>query len=409
MDYDPEQINHLFANLLSNAIKFTPSGGEVVVRIFRNQDMFGIEVEDTGIGIAEKDIPHIFDRFYQADSSNTRSVDGSGIGLAYAHELVKLMGGDISVKSILGKGSTFRISLPICHEAPLIEKASQEEGIPSNLPGTAGTTTLVDLEKEPADSSDMPQVLIIEDNADVVTYLRSILSHRFKIDIAYNGRIGTEKALENIPDIIVSDVMMPEKDGFEVCDSLKNDERTSHIPIILLTAKADVASRISGLRRGADVYLSKPFDRDELLVQLEMLLERQKRMVAWFSRTIRGESMVGLPEPENDEIVLFENAFIQKVRSIIEANYEDENFALPQLCLKIGMSRSQLFRKMTALINTSPSDFIRSFRLSKARSLLETTDLTVSEVSFQVGYKDVAHFSRSFQEEFGVPPSATRK
>jgi AraC-like DNA-binding protein len=203
--------------------------------------------------------------------------------------------------------------------------------------------------------------------------------------------------------------MMPEKDGFQVCDILKDDQRTSHIPILLLTAKADAASRITGLRRGADVYLSKPFDREELLVQLEMLMERQKRLVAWFTRTLRGESMVALPDPENEEMVLLENAFIQKVRNIIEANYEDENFALPQLCLKIGMSRSQLFRKMTALINTSPSDFIRSFRLAKAKTLLETTDLTVSEVTYQVGFKDVAHFSKSYQEEFGFPPSATWK
>jgi DNA-binding response OmpR family regulator len=366
-------------------------------------------VKDTGIGIAEKDIPHIFDRFYQADSSNTRSVDGSGIGLAYAYELVNLMGGDITVKSTLGEGSTFLITLPICHEAPMIEQAFQGGGIPSYKPLTAGTSNSVDSEKGPADSSIMPQLLIIEDNPDVVTYLRSILTSKFNVDVAYNGKIGIEKALENIPDIIISDVMMPEKDGFEVCETLKNDERTSHIPIILLTAKADVASRISGLRRGADVYLSKPFEREELLVQSEMLLERQKRMAAWFYRTLRGESMVVLPDPESEESVHFENAFIQKVRGVVEANYTDEDFALPQLCLKIGMSRSQLFRKMTALINTSPSDFIRSFRLYKAKTLLETTDLTVSEVAFQVGFKDVAHFSRSFQEEFGLPPSAARK
>jgi len=409
MDYDPEQINHLFVNLLSNAIKFTPSGGEVVVRIFQREDKFCIEVEDNGIGISQEDLPHIFDRFYQADNSNTQSVDGTGIGLAYTQELVKLMGGDISVKSTLGQGSIFIVSLPVRKEALRLEQALQEGDFPLFKPDIPGTKGPEDSETEPAVASNLPHLLIIEDNPDVVTYLRIILKNSFKIDIAYNGKIGIEKAMENIPDIIISDVMMPEKDGFEVCDTLKNDEKTSHIPIILLTAKADAASRITGLRRGADVYLSKPFDEEELAVQLEMLMTRQKRMVAWFSKTLDGKRVESIPDVENQEIIQVESAFIQKVRNILEANYADENFALPQLCLKIGMSRSQLFRKMTALINISPSDFIRSFRLAKAKHLLETTDMTVSEVTFQVGYKDVAHFSKSYHEEFGFPPSATRK
>ncbi|PLW94300.1 MAG: hypothetical protein C0591_13085 [Marinilabiliales bacterium] len=407
MDYDPELIKHILINLVSNAIKFTPSGGEVIVRISQQNEKLGIEVNDTGIGIAEKDIPHIFDRFYQVDNSITRPGEGTGIGLAHTHELVKLMGGEISVKSILGKGSSFFVNLQVRNEAPPFEPGF-ENGLTiqsSQLP--TYTSFSHDNEPQLVTDSTLPQLLIIEDNPDVVTYLRSILGKLFQLEIAYNGKIGIEIALNNIPDIIISDVMMPEKDGYEVCDTLKNDERTSHIPIILLTAKADASSRIAGLRRGADVYLSKPFDKEELLVQLDMLIERQKRMVAWFSRTSNRDKTEVLPVSEQEESIRVENAFLQKVREIIEANYPDENFALSQLCEKIGMSRSQLFRKMKALINTSPSDFLRSFRLEKAKSLLETTDLNVSEVTFQVGYKDVAHFSRSYQEKFGFLPSET--
>ncbi|MFK8010386.1 MAG: helix-turn-helix domain-containing protein, partial [Saprospiraceae bacterium] len=209
---------------------------------------------------------------------------------------------------------------------------------------------------------------------------------------------------ENIPDLIISDVMMPQKNGFEVCDFLKNDERTSHIPIILLTAKADSDSKIVGLKRGADAYLSKPFDKEELLVRLEKLVERQKKMVTYFSKkNFITENPI--EEITLEEAIQIEDVFIQKVKKIIEENYSDENFALPQLCQKIRMSRSQLFRKMKALVDTSPSNFIRTYRLEKAKHFLETTEMNVSEVSWEVGFKDVSHFSKAFQNVFGYLPS----
>ena len=409
MDFDPEQTKQVLVNLISNALKFTPSGGEVLVRLVLHENKLDIEVKDSGIGIAEAELPRIFNRFYQVDGSLSRPGEGTGIGLAHTQELVKLMGGDISVTSKPDKGSSFVVSLHVRRDAPPLEEGTKAGKNRSWSHSTTGVTAAADQEGDSPVIRALPHLLIIEDNSDVVTYLRSILGGRYQLDIAYNGKIGIEKALQDIPDLIVSDVMMPEKDGFEVCDTLKNDDRTSHIPVILLTARADAASRISGLRRGADVYMSKPFDKEELLVQLEMLVERQKRMAAWFSRKIRGEDGATEPDAENQEAIQVESAFVQKVRNIIEANYTDENFALPQLCLQVGMSRSQLFRKMTALIDTSPSDFIRSFRLDRAKHLLETTDMNVSEVTYQVGYKDIAHFSRSFQEEFGFPPSATKK
>jgi len=410
MDYDPEQLKQIVTNLISNAIKFTPSGGEVVVRTKQENKQLLLQVSDTGVGIDEEKLPFVFDRFYQAENFKIGQENSTGIGLAHTQELVKLMGGTIGVESKPGKGARFTVTLPINNQAQSIESniIPQQEGYQS---GEAITESTVQSSTEHAAPSTKvpvsatggrPQLLIVEDNPDVVTYLKSCLNGIYQVDVAYNGLIGIEKATENIPDLIISDVMMPEKNGYELCDTLKNDERTSHIPIILLTAKADASSRITGLRRGADVYLAKPFNSEELLVRLDKLVERQKRMVAYFS------AKSPTPEVKEAEIQI-EDEFIKKVRKIIEQHYQDEDFALPQLCHKISMSRSQLYRKLKALTGQSPSDFIRSYRLQKAKALLETSDMNVSEVAWEVGYKDVAHFSRSYQEVFGFSPSATNK
>ena len=427
MDYDPEQIKQVLTNLISNALKFTPSGGEVAVRVravnlpgLQDLESLELAVTDTGIGIAEKDLPHVFDRFYQVDGSHTRKGEKTDIGLAHTQELMKIMGGEISVESEVGKGATFLVRLPIAKNPPISVPASNRvtSSHPVTTPseGLLNFQSLVNLpESHPLTSPDnlslithnsaLPQLLIIEDNPDVVVYLKSCLDGLYQLDVAYNGKIGIEKALENIPDLVISDVMMPEKDGYQVCDTLKNDERSSHIPIILLTAKADAASKMAGLRRGADAYLTKPFDKEELLLQLEVLAEKQKRLLAHFSRVNPAAAIA--PNPE--DAFELEDAFVQKVTQIVAEHFADEDFGLPQLCQKTGLSRSQLFRKMKALMDTSPSDFIRSYRLNKAKILLETTRLNVSEVAWQTGYKNRGHFSTAFQEEFGFPPSATSK
>ena len=408
MDYDPEQLKQVVTNLISNAVKFTPSGGEVTVRAKEENKQLFLEVSDTGVGIDQEKLPFIFNRFYQADSSATRRGEGTGIGLAHTQELVQLMGGTIAVESKLGAGTRFTVILPVNNQADLIQDGAipayegqlAGQDMAADLAPASAKSTTMGLDNPASTAGERPQLLLIEDNPDVVTYLKSCLSDIYQLDVAYNGLIGIEKAIENIPDLIISDVMMPEKNGYEVCDTLKNDERTSHIPIILLTAKADASSKIAGLRRGADAYLSKPFDREELLVRLAKLVERQRRMVAYFS------TRSPIPEVKKEDVQV-EDEFIQKVQHLIERHYKDEDFGLPQLCQKIRMSRSQLYRKWKALTGASPSDFIRSYRLNKARDLLETSGLNVSEVAWEVGYKDVAHFSRSYQEAFGFPPSAT--
>ncbi|MEM8526111.1 MAG: two-component regulator propeller domain-containing protein [Bacteroidota bacterium] len=413
MDFDVEQIKQIMTNLISNAVKYTPSGGAIKVKVKQEGAQLFIDIQDTGVGIAPRDLPHIFDRFYQVDASSTRAGEGTGIGLAHTQELVRLMNGTIQVESEAEKGSTFTIELPIVVSDEL-ETTNDEnnslfltEAIVSSLNPQNSTIKTRPSKLKTAPSKlvpqnlKLPQLLLIEDNPDVVTYLKACLHEQYQIDVAFNGKIGIEKAVENIPDLIISDVMMPEKDGYEVCDTLKQDERTSHIPIILLTAKADLPSKIVGLRRGADAYLSKPFDKEELLVRLEMMVEKQRKLAAYFGKN--GESRVEVAVLE--EAVKVEHQFIQKIRKIVEQHYANDQFGLPQLCQKAGMSRSQLYRKMKALIDTSPSDFIRSYRLQQAKKLLETTDLNVSEAAWDTGFTNLTHFAKVFQEEFGVLPS----
>ncbi len=417
MDFDSRLLEQVLTNLLSNAIKFTESGGIILVKSSRLQlnDNYCLQImiQDSGVGISEEKLPHIFDRFYQVDGPNTRAGEGTGIGLAHAKELVKLMNGDITVESKLGQGTTFWISIPIKNEIEKMEHLDQSSiGENSSHRFTFDEKRINKVANKNRTSvnrnGDLPKLLLIEDNQDVVIYIKSCLEEKYEIEVAYNGKIGIEKAIQQIPDLIISDVMMPEKDGFEVCDFLKNDDKTSHIPIVLLTAKADFTSKIEGLKRGADVYLPKPFNQEELEVRLHSLLLRQQRMINYISNHINnGKKELSSSSAQLSKKTLqLQHVFIQKIESILEENYTDKDFTLSQLCQKIRMSRSQLFRKMKALTGTSPSLFIRTYRLKKAKLLLESTDLNVSEVAWKTGFTSLSHFSRIYQEEFGRSPSS---
>jgi DNA-binding response OmpR family regulator len=408
MDYDPEQLSQVMTNLISNALKFTPSGGEVCVTIGKLETgKLEISVADTGIGISEAELPHIFDRFYQVDGSHTREGEGTGIGLAHTFELVKLMGGDISAESPEysgGKGTVFRVVLPITN------KEKRETGNKAfTIAPVEAPAQIADPEIEDAQ---LPTLLIIEDNPDVVTYLKTCLRGLYRLDVAFNGRIGIERAVETVPDLIISDVMMPEKDGYQVCDTLKKDERTSHIPVILLTAKADAASRISGLRTGADAYLSKPFDKEELLVRLEKLAELRRRMQERYSNWNLSAPPPGQApdqEPAGQEPVSdLEDAFLQKVRMEVENELGNAELNPAQLGRALGLSKSQFYRKMNALTGKAPAIFVRTVRLHRAMELLRSTDMNISEIAYEVGFSDPAYFSRTFSEEFGSAPNENR-
>ncbi len=407
MDYDRDRFLQIIHNLLSNAIKFTPSGGRVILRADLKDKWLYISVADTGAGIPPEELPHLFERFFQAKNQEHARAGGTGIGLSLTRELVKAMNGEISVESTVGVGSTFFVKLPVTNNSAFEEKTMPIEGGIYSLP--VKRTPERD-QATPDQPIPVQTVLLIEDNPDVVEYLSACLQGKFYLDFAYNGSAGIEKALENVPDLIVSDVMMPIKDGFEVVEHLKNDERTSHIPIILLTAKADVESRIKGLRRGADAYLSKPFHQEELLATLENLLEQRRKLQEKFlsQQLAVGSQLPTTDTPLPTADLTLEDAFLQKFRAIVEANLSDPDFEMPQLERALGMSRSQIFRKVKALTGKSPSLFIRSIRLHHGRHLLKTSSLTVSEIAYEVGYSALNNFSDAFLEEFGERPMKVR-
>ena len=398
MDYDPERLIQIVYNLLSNAIKFTPSGGKVVLNAAIVSDSFQLIVTDNGAGIPTADLPHIFDRFYQAKNLEKAKAGGTGIGLALTRELVQLLGGKISVESEWGRGTTFSITLPVHRKAPVEASpvfAAEKERVTKTV-------------RTPGESNpDLPTLLMVEDNPDVVDFLTAGLEPFYNLEYAYNGRSGIEKAIESIPDLIISDVMMPEKDGFEVCQSLREDARTSHIPIVLLTARAGVENRITGLRHGADAYLAKPFHQEELLATLTNLLDLRRKLQARYAIDLdnREPAMDKAPVAESD----IEHAFLQQIRAVVEANLSDEDFESPQLERALGMSRSQIFRKVKALTGNPPTHFVRSIRLHKGRKLLQTTDKTVSEIAYEVGFSSVKYFSDSFLKEFGIRPTDLRE
>lgn len=403
IDYDEDKLLHIVSNLLSNAIKFTPEGGNVYFSVdtaqkSENLEVLQLRVKDTGIGIPEEKLPFIFDRFYQADQNATRKGEGSGIGLSLTRELVKLLKGELEVKSRVEQGTTFIVTLPISREAD--EAPAQQLLLEDKMLGfTAPKPFQTAPSNMPGKEEEIPLALVIEDNPDVVRYLSSCLEGAYKVVTALDGQTGVDTALDLVPDIIVSDVMMPNKDGFEVCDILKNDERTSHIPIILLTARADRASKIKGLRTGADAYLAKPFNREELKVRLEQLIEIRKKIQERYS---------SLQSPAEKDLRTLEDTFLDKVKKVVQEHISDSEFGLLEICRALGLSRSQLFRKLKALTGKSTSLVVRSIRLEQARKLLQNTDLNVSEVAYEVGFKDPSFFSRLFTEEYGEPPSTYR-
>ncbi len=402
MDYDVDKVSYIVGNLVSNAIKFTPKGGSIYVDVNgilndNNEPYLQLKVKDAGIGIAEDKIERIFDRFYQVDDTNIRKGEGTGIGLALVKELVKLLNGIIHVKSEVAEGTEFTVLLPITKNEALAEstyyKISDE-----------WSERLYNLVKNDEaylnENQNTPLVLVVEDNADVSHYIGVSIKDNYRTVSANDGIEGIEKAIELIPDVIISDIMMPGKDGFELCATIKKDERTSHIPVILLTGKADVDSKIEGLQHGADAYIEKPFNRKELLIRLKNLMTLRAEIQKRYSEIDFNQPISELPN--------IENTFLSKIRTIILEHIEEEDFGIVQLCKEIHVSRAQLHRKLIALTGESTSKLVRKIRLEEAKELLSLGELNVSEVAYMVGFKTQAHFSRVFSETFGISPSKYR-
>ncbi len=398
MDTDPHIFEQIINNLLSNAVKFTPSEGTIILEAFHSkaQNALVVRVKDTGIGIATQDLPKVFDRFFQADASSTRKYGGTGIGLALTKEWVQLLNGEINVESRMNEGATFTISLPVTNLA-IIATPHQLKEIPKEAAEYGGRPA-----KGRPSQNELPCLLIVEDHPSFIRYLKSILEDHYQVFEATDGQKGIDLALQLIPDLIITDVMMPEKDGFQLCDALKKDERTNHIPIIMLTAKADVSSRIRGLEKGADAYLPKPFEETELLVRLQKLLEIRKRLQEKYQKSL---PLSGSPADN----MLIADPLLEKVHNCIETNMSDDFFDVHVLSQKVGLDRTQLYRKVKALTGKPPVEIIRAVKMQHARRLLEESERNISEIAFALGFKDPAYFSRVFQREFGKPPKDFRK
>lgn len=380
MAYDPDKLQQIIQNLLSNAIKFTPENGKVILHLRAETEHLQLVVQDTGVGIHAADLPHVFERFYQSQHRDEHgATPGTGVGLALVKELVELMGGKIQVESEFGKGSRFTVQLPL---------ETSIAATPTDEPPEEQTTLL-----PPADAL----ALIIEDNSDVVVYLQECLQSQFKVEAARNGQEGVDKALELVPDIILCDVMMPVKNGYEVSKALKQDERTSHIPIIMLTAKATQADRIRGLKAGVDAYLVKPFDQKELEVRLQQLLQLRQKLQQRYAN--------GLPEtktPSRDD------QFLRKIYDFIQQEIDNDQLSVHDISHHMHLSRMQVHRKLKALTGQSTTQLMRSIRMKNAKQLLEETDMPVAEVAYAVGYSDPNYFTRQFVAYYGTTPRKAR-
>ena len=398
--FDNEKFEKIITNVLSNAFKFTPERGKIMVRAESNDKFLTINISDTGVGIPKEKISKIFDRFYQVNQAHTREYEGTGIGLAFTKELIELHKGTIEVESVEGKGTTFKINIPLGKD-----HLKPEEIIITDDNNSLTIHTEPFLE-EPAiknkfnfiTKNGKPILLIVEDNYDVRNYIKQNLENGFNITEACNGEEGWEKSISQIPDLIISDVMMPKLDGFKLCEKLKSDERTSHIPIILLTAKASSQDKINGFKTGADDYIMKPFEPNELVERIKNLIEQRKRIHDHFRKH-------GLLELDDSKVNNLDKEFLNKVVNTISKNISSESFCVELLAEKLFISRSLLHKKLVSLTGESPVELIRRIRLQKATELMEKKFGNISQIAMEVGFNSSAYFTECFKEQFGISPS----
>ena len=406
---DRDKFEKIVINILANAFKFTPEGGRVEMSVGQDLRHVSIRISDTGIGIPAEKIPKIFDRFYQVDGSHTREQEGTGIGLSLTRELVELHKGAITVESEEGRGSAFTVRLPLgkAHLLPEeiceLEKEQKEEqketglGLAAFAKATDETAT-GEVPKVFFKEAGKPVLLIVEDNADVRQYIRHDLTGEYNILEGVDGVDGWHQSLSQMPDIIISDIMMPKMDGFALCEKLKNDERTSHIPIILLTAKATSEDKIEGFQTGADDYIMKPFEPAELQARLRNLLEQRKRLHEHFRKH-------GLFEIKEQKITSVDQKFLEKVLAVITEQMSEPSFGVEALTEQMAVSRSLLLKKVAALTGEAPVDLIKRTRLNKAAKLIEAGFGNAFQVALEVGFSSPSYFTKCFRKQFGVTPS----
>jgi CheY-like chemotaxis protein len=382
---DEEKLKTIILNLLSNAIKFTPENGSVHVHAAWNNGMFTFEVTDTGCGIPPDELPLIFNRFYQARHTLAKATGGTGIGLSLVKMYTELMQGKILVKSTLNKGSTFSVSLPL-------PKAQTPAAQPQ-------VTALPEPENHKEEAlPEKPLILLIDDADEVRLLLKTCLGSTYRYAEAANGKTGWEATLAYMPDMIISDLMMPVMDGLELCRKIKTDARTRHIPFLMLTAKAGDENKLSGLQGGADEYLVKPFSREELMARVHNLLQLREHI----RRQVRSTM---LTQATPVQAVSAEEQFVLTARRLVEENLTNPALSVEWLAEQLNLGREQCYRKMMAITGIPPSAFIRKIRLHRAAQLLAAKWGPVSQVAYEVGFENLSHFSKAFKEQFGKLPS----
>ncbi len=414
---DPDKVEKVTVNLLSNAFRATPGGGSILVSLGTvtaashslnpfYEKYFEIVVEDTGSGISQEKIDLIFEKYYTSESENTNA-PGAGIGLSYIKDLVYLMQGEIRVESEAGKGSRFMVYLPFvpaketagsaatAGEKPKFQIARQEASL---LLSTY--SDVPDTEKAPAgkDGGDLPRVLVVEDNPDMLHFLENILQEKYQVVTSENGREGLKATLSQSIDLIISDVMMPEMDGITFCEKVKNNFATSHIPIVLLTAKVLDESKLSGYLKGADDYVTKPFNPELLMVRVENLLQQRSQLREVFNK----EFML---TPKSETITSPDEEFLQKLVDLMNENVSEAEFNVESMCKSMHLSHMHFIRKVKQLTGKKPIDLLKSFRMKKAKELLAQQKLTVAEVAYKVGFDLPNSFSRAFKKEFNLTPT----
>ena len=410
--FDRDKLEKILANLLSNAFKFTPEKGKVILAIELTNGKSGkkpvileILVRDSGRGISADNLEKIFDRFYQVSDNHENGKTGTGIGLSLTKELITLQYGHIEVESKVNEGSSFSVKLPLgkehLKENEYIIKDPEEIKKDTLIIKCRIDSDQTPFEKDSGaitEETTKSVVLIVEDNEDVMQHLTQNLEESFLIKRAVHGKEGLEKAAAFIPDLIISDVMMPEMNGMEMCKKLKSEATTSHIPVILLTARADVENIIEGLETGADDYITKPFNIQELITRSNNLIEQRKKLREKYSVQVE-------MEPGKVVVKSADEKFLQHTIEMIEKNMGDCDFDVNNLYPAMNMSRMQLFRKLKALINQSPGELIRSIRLKRAAQLLKQNYGNIAEIAYEVGFNNLSYFAKCFKEKFGVLPS----
>jgi signal transduction histidine kinase/ligand-binding sensor domain-containing protein/DNA-binding response OmpR family regulator len=408
---DGDKIEKVVVNLLSNAFKFTHVGGRVDLSLSTFEEGSAvIVVADTGPGIEAQHLPLLFDRFYQVESQSTRSHEGSGIGLSLVKEFVELHGGSVHVESTVGVGTRFTIKIPTrdpeAVDAHLVERGARDVEVSLDMVPTQPEGRRYPAQETGADplDEDSALVLVVEDNADMRSYIRAHLETSYVVVEAENGSVGIEMARDLVPDLILSDVMMPVMDGIDFCRVAKTDERTSHIPIILLTARAEVADRIEGFESGADAYMPKPFNAEELGVRIKALIAERTRLQKLFT-SVTLQSADQQTDHDVSGLNQRELVFLEKARSVVEAHLDDGQFGVDRFAEELSISRRQLLRKLRALTDESAVSLIRRIRMQRAAELLLESELSIKEIRYAVGFQSGSSFTRTFREAHGMAPT----